>query len=229
MSQRQRGNILFLILLAVILFAALSYAVTSQRDGGKNAAPEKLDASISVMLQDASLLEQTINRLMLVNGCKDTDISFENATVGGYINPNANVAGMNKKCHIFDKAGGGLSWPVRPDGLEHIEGEQVYQFHGTSVVEHVGTPEADLILYLRIASEPICAALNKKLMGMDRGGMVENYNNNQHNPFRGVYGGTMSIGDSAISSTAFPPGHRAGCFYRSQYGSYGFYYVVLAR
>ena len=65
----QRGNILFLILLAVVLFAALSYAVTQgMRGGGKDAGPEKFKTLASQILQNVSLMENTMMRAMTVNG-----------------------------------------------------------------------------------------------------------------------------------------------------------------
>ena len=67
---RQRGNILFLILLAVVLFAALSYAVTSQRDGGKNASGESAKSHASALLQYAALVENTVHRMVMVGGIK---------------------------------------------------------------------------------------------------------------------------------------------------------------
>ena len=62
----QSGNILFLILLAIILFVALSYAVNSgMRGGGKDAGNEKNSLSYSGILQSASLMENSLNRMML--------------------------------------------------------------------------------------------------------------------------------------------------------------------
>ena len=64
-----KGNILFLILLAVMLFAALSYAVTSSvRGGGKNASEENISLFIDQVIQAANLLENNMIRAMLVDG-----------------------------------------------------------------------------------------------------------------------------------------------------------------
>jgi len=66
---RQNGNILFLILIAVALFAALSYAVTSSmRTSGDNGNKESADVQAAVILQYATLVETSIERLRVLNG-----------------------------------------------------------------------------------------------------------------------------------------------------------------
>jgi hypothetical protein len=104
----QRGNILFLILLAVVLFAALAYAVTSSlRGGGQSASPEKAQAAAAAIVQTGSMVEQGVARMMLINNCKDTQVTFA-STVVGYYAPNSPA---DRRCHVFDPAGGGLTIP----------------------------------------------------------------------------------------------------------------------
>lgn len=88
----ERGNILFLILLAVVLFAALSYAVTqSMRGGGKDASPEKLELTYSKIQNVLALITIEAQRKRIVS-CSYLDISN---------NTNA--------CGIFQGSGGGIA------------------------------------------------------------------------------------------------------------------------
>ena len=106
-SSATKGNVLFLILIAVALFAALSYAVTqSSKTGGSNIGKDKAKIIASEIIQYATSVEQAVSRITLMNGCTDTQISFENPIVSGFINPNAPA---DKRCHILHLDGGGVA------------------------------------------------------------------------------------------------------------------------
>lgn len=110
-GRTQRGNILFLILLAVVLFAALSYAVTSSmRGGGKDGGSESANLKAAQIIQYATLIEASWQRLRL-RGCGIDQISFEHpdATAAGLLYANSR-APSNKSCHMFDPAGGGVTY-----------------------------------------------------------------------------------------------------------------------
>ena len=107
-SSSQNGNVLFLILIAVILFAVLSYAVTrSSRGGGPSADADKKNLDVSATLQYLTGIRAAIQRMM-INGCDETQISFEMPATGTYYhNPNSPT---DKHCNVFDPAGGGISF-----------------------------------------------------------------------------------------------------------------------
>lgn len=114
----QRGNILFLILLAVVLFAALSYAVTSSmRGGGKDMGEEKLRTGAAAISQYVTLLRNEVQRLMLVNDCKVENLDWRhnyykrvNGNVTNEAQTNTPVPPVPKAgCAIFTAQGGAIS------------------------------------------------------------------------------------------------------------------------
>lgn len=121
MYSKQRGNILFLILLAVVLFAALSYAVTSgMRGGGNNASKESAQSAGSAVLQYMTLVRAEVQRLILVNGCTTDNLDWRSSKFvrinGGPIDfagPITSKAG----CAVFSDAGG----PVTPQTFEQYQ------------------------------------------------------------------------------------------------------------
>lgn len=73
----QNGNALFLILIAVALFAALSYAITQSGRGYGNIESEQQMLDAAVMQQCQASVDYGMSRLKLLNNCPDDQISYE--------------------------------------------------------------------------------------------------------------------------------------------------------
>lgn len=233
---RQNGNALFLILIAVALFAALSYAVTSSGRGSASVTKEKNVIEAARIIDQAGLVEQTISRLRLINGCSDTQISFENTVVTGYTNGSAPA---DRKCHVFDPAGGALGWPDIPAATNTA---LPYLFTGSVIMKNIGTgvfppapPTADgveLAMFLPINSLELCLELNRKLglpvtsLGVDWSPNIK---------FAGAYSVSNLFPDDGGTVTPFY-GARSGCLqtYAGYYpltsgASWFFFHVLIAR
>lgn len=107
MSFWRSGNVLFLILIAVALFAALSYAVTQATGGGViDVSREENDLDQAKSENFESAINAAKWRLTIVNGCQPEEISYETPE-GDYANP---AAPANRKCHVFFPEGGGVPY-----------------------------------------------------------------------------------------------------------------------
>lgn len=157
------GGVLFLILIAVALFAALSYAVTSStRSGGGDASKETIALSASQIVQYVTSIENAIMRIKISNNCDDTQISFENPIVSGYTNSNAPA---DYRCHVFRPEGGNVSWQNPPQGAN--DGSP-WVFSGGNGVPYVGTSCGsttcwEMVAILPNLSSNIASALSLKL------------------------------------------------------------------
>ncbi len=223
---RQRGNILFLILLAVVLFAALSYAVTqSTRGGGNDASNEKLSTIVAHMMQHGSAIENFLMRAKLVDNVPEYGFDF----VGTYSNSLANATCTTTACKVFSSNGGSVASYRLPDGYWDTAWASSHANESFFVtpVEGIGTPAADVLLIYRALTLNLCSAVNKAM----------NINIDLANTAEGLgdatsYSGTMTsiptggsvLGDNNIGHK----GQRTACF-RISSGFYAFYYVVLAR
>lgn len=95
----EKGNVLFLILIAVVLFGALSYAVTSSMRTGSSTT-EKEQAKLDQAVMDSYMAGINVARMRLeMAGCSSID----------YTAPADQGAG-DKSCHIFHPDGGGVSF-----------------------------------------------------------------------------------------------------------------------
>ena len=160
-SSKQNGNVLFLILIAVVLFAALSYAVTqSTRTSSDGTGQEDAALTTSQIFQYATNIEQAVRRVQILNGCGNREISFENTIDLNYENTNSPD---NNKCHIFDPAGGGLNFAKGPEGTGDANGYPLFiPARIAGIGENLGISR-ELSMYFPIRSESVCAEINRRL------------------------------------------------------------------
>jgi hypothetical protein len=242
----QKGNILFLILIAVALFAALSYAITgSSRNNASAIGKDKAKIAVSQMLQYASQLEQALNRLTLINGCTETQFSFESAPFDNSDLQNRNTgAPSDFRCHIFHPLGGGVSELTPPEGVLNLSqstqadfGEYIYT--GNTSVRNVGTDCLasecnEIVLFLPHVNPEACAEINKTNDVTVDGSAVADDGFVGVNPFRtstGLYRYDANY-DIYDSANEFLVGKRSGCISSNHNpGGAGthFYYVLKAR
>ncbi len=162
MRRTQSGNILFLILLAVVLFAALSYAVTQgMRGGGNNASSESGQAQSAEILNYFAQMDAAVQRMMVTGGVKDYELNFY------YQSPNKFVFGSNdntnctaSSCRVFDPAGGGVTGRIFPtltrlgtDGVPRL----IY-----IPIPGVGTSASDILIRIENVKTNICLDVNAK-------------------------------------------------------------------
>ena len=184
--KREKGNALFLILIAVALFAALGYAITqSSRGGGKNADAEKLSLQAAQIVQYAGSIKFAIDRMRYGWGYRDTEISFENSTVAGYTNANC----TSTDCKVFDTAGGGVAYDApKEEWLDSSQSAQAlygeWYFPVGVCIPFVGTGETgcqgdgldneELVLILPYVRKALCLEINDRLGITNSGGNPPN-------------------------------------------------------
>ena len=158
-ASRESGNVLFIILIAVALFAALGYAITqSQRGSGKDASSEKYSVRASRIIQYSTSVRAAVQR-MNIGGVAPADLNF--------------WYDSGLPSAVFSKAGGNiiLDKPGFTTG-EAFAGDS-YSFlviSDNKALKNVGSSAPDIVMtaFMNFNNEgrSLCSAINKTL-GMD--------------------------------------------------------------
>lgn len=227
----RRGNALFLILIAVALFAALSYAITqSGRGGGGNVNNEQATLYAAQITQTAALLRQDVMRFMMSSGIADTAITCMDAPNGtdcggGSANTKKDLCTTGTTC-LFAPEGGAASVPVIPkaalnaatlnaaspvnfSGPTSYRGFTIDGFNGggedTPILD-IGTAAKETVMWVFHLNKATCTALNR---GLGITGAI---------PQETVW--------DPVTTTA---GYESACFEDGTSGDYVFYQVLVAR
>lgn len=231
----EKGNVLFLILIAVALFAALSYAVTqSTRSGSGTADKEKSLLSSSAMTQHPTALRTSLIRMVL-SGVDVTDILFNSPANFG------SVSDLSEA--VFHPTGGGAVFQQAPADIMSGSAQGTWFYNANWDIPLIGIDGAggnDIIAFLPGITPVVCRSINDEFAINNTGctmtdGIVPDLNNATN---------SANIRDNFDDSSTFPVGDQeditsngctafnsqpSGCFFDSDNSEYVFYSVLLER
>ncbi len=173
---RQSGNALFLILIAVALFAALSYAVTQSGRGGGSIDREQAAIDASLIANHIAQVRTAVQRLSVLS-CNDNQITFENSVYrGGGAGPfgsglmappgTNSFSPASEICHVYEPEGGGLTpiiLDIADDGSGTDWSQNGHPWFQAEAIPGVGSTEPDLIMVMPHISDEVCLAYNTSL------------------------------------------------------------------
>lgn len=229
-KRSQHGNALFIILIGIGLFAALSYAVSQMLNGGGTTGSitkETAALKATEILDYARAVRDSVHDLQISNGCSDEDISLENLVEGGYVN------GANTSCQVFHSSGGGVSY-ILPSNewLNQSQSGSSYFRKWWIVpvfVEDVGSADKrELVMNLPYVDLQICLQINEKLGITNPSGNLPGTDGTNWVKFQGDYDDSTTGAIESLNGISQIQGKNVGC-YLNQASDVIFYQVLIAR
>lgn len=218
----QEGSVLFYILLAVLLFAALSFTVSNMMRSGADPGAEKKALIADEIMSYARTVRQAVQVLRVTNECGDAQFSFERSPFDGSDSDYVNAAApLDFTCHVFHPKGGGVGYQTASTGNDWFFTSEFY-------IDDVGSGESEISAVLRVERD-VCLQINKKLN--IEGADLSNYQDDGSGA-----GGELSAFDGAFTGSgevleAVYKGKMTGCYksVNTSAEEYSFYQVLLAR
>jgi hypothetical protein len=238
----ERGNVLFLILIAVALFAALSYAVTSSsRSGGGDAGSETNLIGSAGITQYPAGIRTNILRMAISSGVDVTTVAFDPP-------PYTACTGADLSRCVFHPTAGGATFSQAPADVmaDNLAGD--WTINGDFEIENVGTSSDtgtdgnDIVAFLPGLKQSICQKINDEVAfgtipvvtgsvaGADPG--TPGYLRIMDVGLGLQTGATdIELGTSgaAGSNIANFDGEAFGCFRNTATGDYVYYHVLVER
>jgi len=225
----QRGNALFLILIAVALFAALSYAITQLGRGGGNVSNETVLITASLVVEQPAAVRAAIQN-MILGGDNPQSITFSGAsqynvfdTVSGGGGA-TNLLPPTEACNVAsDCTDGWFYIPAMPSGV-YVEGVGSAGANGGDAFAILGTAGGGAGSGVVTS---VCQQINKSLGFANPTAIPVSVNG----PVTGAGAGYAAGGNSStISSGSGTPadelwGQDFACFQDDWVGN--LYYAVL--
>ncbi len=209
----ETGNALFLILIAVALFAALSYAVTRSGSGGGDVDREEVQIKLAEVSNYFAAIDAAIQRLRL-RGVAFEDLDFlsdQRFAVDGSVTPRDNDKCSDPSCEIFSPGGGGVSYRNFYEMAQYDPLPENFQSSWLAPgelsawmvpIDGLGTSDAELLILINAVQQPYCIAYNRRfdlpdLITLNTSGRVIFHSDNTDDAplesYDGVVTGEMSF------------------------------------
>lgn len=154
----QKGNVLFLILIAVALFAALSYAVTQSSRSGGDAGRETNILNSAQLTQYPNQIRTAMIR-MIIEGTPVTSLEFNAPSDFGTL--------TNPARGVFHPTGGGAVYQRVPGEMMANGNPGTWTFNMEFEVPQIGLSDGatslagnDVIAFIAGLNQDVCTRLN---------------------------------------------------------------------
>lgn len=241
-STPEHGNVLFIILIAVGLFATLSYVVSGSNRGGTGIERDQLRIKASDTLSYANRIKAAVNSMYTQNGVSESDINFSHPDAPAEYGDPFDTGANPVNTQVFSHEGGGVTYMLPPAIIKQNPADGFgWEFLGTSRGPDVGYDDtADLMAVLPHVKEGFCHAVND-LLGYDSGVIPDDSQTDSacvfpeasigSNRFTGSFtvpGSANDMGSSNYVGQNFRLPAHAACVMCGT-GEYHFYMTILER
>lgn len=222
----ERGNVIFYILIAIVLFAALSFAMSN---GGRSSTSTLQEDRNKLLATDIAEYGETIARAaaqIRLRGATPAQVSFAHDDLDpAYGTPGGNDA----EFEIFNTAGGGVIVRAIESGAGVNDVTPTLFFSGANEIADIGTTTAnaqssDLVLFVSGLRAGVCNEINILLNNYTHGTAMPSETTIDNTLFNGTFGYNGTIADGSILA-----GKNAGCFLNTTTVEYIYYRVLVAR
>ncbi|MFA5592267.1 MAG: hypothetical protein WC989_03020 [Micavibrio sp.] len=234
------GSVLVFILIAVALFAALSYAMLREgRAPVSMMGAVQADLAATEIIAYADAIGKAVQKLR-IRGCGEEEFDFHNDVWinrgGGLLIPETRnpKRRMDGSCAVFGPAGG-LRARMMPDKFLYAdpalpttgtkEGSLVVQ---RMAMPGVGTDAQDIILFMPYPRKEVCLKINEKMGIPDIGGDSPKHEREAVGNYNGSWDGDRHL----VDTDGVLAGKRTMCTIDAidtLPHAYRFFHVLLAR
>lgn len=159
-SSNQSGNVFFIILIGIVMFAALMFTFSrGVRQSTEGMSGREAELAASDIVTYGQKVQRGVDRI-LARGISEADLSFANDVDLNYVNPDCSG---NNACLVFHPEGGAVKWQNPPNNVNYtsasyfIGPNRVSSADGTT--KDVGTNARDLVIMLPVDAA-VCDAVN---------------------------------------------------------------------
>lgn len=215
---RERGNVFFMILIGIVLFAAVTAAVVStSRGGGKSISDEKARLIAGKILRYANQIQGGVD-LLQRNGVSEVDIRFAHPSLSA----SYGTISTNPTNQVFTEEGGGVSY-MDPPPEAFLSTPSAWTFSGDVGISDAGSSASEITLYLPGLNQATCLQINQLTA---YGSTIPNWNL-QPSSFA-PYAGVFNVGGSVTQNTGAKPPPTEFCGVDNN-GQYYYFKVLLER
>jgi len=153
--RNERGNILFIVLLAIALIGALAIAIQS---GSNSESAQIDDEGLAIKATEVQRFASELERAVLFiarNEVSESDIRFAHPDAhADYGDLSADSDPTNQ---VFHEQGGGATYRTPPSSINNGDS---WEFYGNTALPNVGSGAADLVAVLPNVTQQFCDKIN---------------------------------------------------------------------